>query len=1188
MESNRPLHDTNRGSDVLQMGQVMRVDTSASLGHPGRPPLTSPLKRKSSISRHDINLTNVNNTASMFMGGRRHSWMQEGAIADAYAPRMPPLKRVKTTPSRTTNAPIVKGDTPIIASVPSSASTVPSDTRPPEPKELTAHIVITIPDTQLEEQEDLSQPSAITSTKPLQCSNSTSVSSPPTTARSTPDSITPAPSVHLTHTPSRNSPSSSIAPIAGIQQNPANPMNESRASPIGDAGSSHYRRTPFTPRSSVESVSRIRPTVQTTVSPYLQNMTPPPSTSPVSATVISGVSDLGLRSAHPNTAMPSPLASPQMSEPSTIDVPKYLSDGTCQMHTVNLRNASIEDHNLVLGDLQRLGQQIKDSAIPNRSLVARYSKLIRALDIIRRQINQTSVQTTSELVSDILRRLTPTRQTQPHGQGNTTLLQAASLASQNMTSPANQHISTAQDTAQPQSFSFLTPTMRPPPQPNNQQSQIGPSTGYFRPTLSTLGNSQHPQIPNFSHSNLVRVAPIIGHIATSPIHHNVPQLPSIHSQLAQPTTQIPQYQAQQVPAPGSASTDPQKTFWCGPYLSKLHYHMRQSSAEPWQPNDTLRANLLESAFKQGDDLFVALHLIFCTSDHPSLQSTYAFICQDSRNKLGLELLSQLLFPNSTLSARALGIFSQVPFELGASRLNVPGFNQSFVAALKLLQNIRPLFDSLYNFCLSNKLACPSQLNMIAYGITSPSLQRTIIVSLSQMLKNHRISQAQQPAQVSVTQQSQLQARQAAARQYQNPYTQQARQHASQHGSPKAATSSSKPAPIERPDFHVFTTEWGSKLPGWKLIPEWRHIPADLEKPQGDESDYLTYFKRCITDVIKIESVRTQNISFVIDEAINKSLPKVSRAEGTALNTRPVGNWSKLYRLRCVASTTDLTESTGTGNFAAWRSCDTNWPPNFFAELNDKLNRAIDRKQDAASVEERELSKKRKLHFRRKRNWGKDCATDLTDGLEPGENTIQLMMLDPPLQDGSSYYLAVEEVEIADTETLLNLISKNQVVSAQDSREIITSRLKRSADAMADDDDIAVVEEDTVIVSITCPMSQQLIDIPVRGKDCKHLDCFDLKGYLTSRTKLCPGFSVPDSWKCPICSCECTPATLTVDGFMQETIARLRGEQAQGNFLDTKSVVIRADGMWRPNEPLESMTTKIKKEEPEVICLLDDD
>jgi len=45
--------------------------------------------------------------------------------------------------------------------------------------------------------------------------------------------------------------------------------------------------------------------------------------------------------------------------------------------------------------------------------------------------------------------------------------------------------------------------------------------------------------------------------------------------------------------------------------------------------------------------------------------------------------------------------------------------------------------------------------------------------------------------------------------------------------------------------------------------------------------------------------------------------------------------------------------------------------------------------------------------------------------------------------------------------------------------------------------------------MVCPSSGKKINLPARGKNCKHVDVFDLKGYLMLMEK-------EPTWKCGIC------------------------------------------------------------------------
>lgn len=49
------------------------------------------------------------------------------------------------------------------------------------------------------------------------------------------------------------------------------------------------------------------------------------------------------------------------------------------------------------------------------------------------------------------------------------------------------------------------------------------------------------------------------------------------------------------------------------------------------------------------------------------------------------------------------------------------------------------------------------------------------------------------------------------------------------------------------------------------------------------------------------------------------------------------------------------------------------------------------------------------------------------------------------------------------------------------------------------------------VSLKCPITQRRITIPARGRDCKHIQCFDLESYLKLNVD-------KGTWKCPVGQC----------------------------------------------------------------------
>lgn len=68
----------------------------------------------------------------------------------------------------------------------------------------------------------------------------------------------------------------------------------------------------------------------------------------------------------------------------------------------------------------------------------------------------------------------------------------------------------------------------------------------------------------------------------------------------------------------------------------------------------------------------------------------------------------------------------------------------------------------------------------------------------------------------------------------------------------------------------------------------------------------------------------------------------------------------------------------------------------------------------------------------------------------------------------------------------------------------------------------------ITVKLTCPISLMKIEIPVRGRGCNHLQCFDLSSYLqvNKQTRV---FNA--RWKCPECPLLIRPEDLLIDSVM---------------------------------------------------------
>jgi len=105
-------------------------------------------------------------------------------------------------------------------------------------------------------------------------------------------------------------------------------------------------------------------------------------------------------------------------------------------------------------------------------------------------------------------------------------------------------------------------------------------------------------------------------------------------------------------------------------------------------------------------------------------------------------------------------------------------------------------------------------------------------------------------------------------------------------------------------------------------------------------------------------------------------------------------------------------------------------------------------------------------------------------------------------------------------------------------------IKRLLAESSNDHEISM---DSLKVSLICPYSRTRMLIPIRSRNCSHLQCFDLSNYL-QMNKLKP------SWKCPVCGKHCPYNSLVVDRYFLEVIQKVT--------RDTTEVELLQDGNWK--------------------------
>ncbi|KAH0498544.1 hypothetical protein TgHK011_005796 [Trichoderma gracile] len=239
-----------------------------------------------------------------------------------------------------------------------------------------------------------------------------------------------------------------------------------------------------------------------------------------------------------------------------------------------------------------------------------------------------------------------------------------------------------------------------------------------------------------------------------------------------------------------------------------------------------------------------------------------------------------------------------------------------------------------------------------------------------------------------------------------------------------------------------------------------------------------------------------------------------------------------YRLRMCVSRKQ--EGTMSFDAAKWTRGATYWPPHIFVSVNDEI-----------------------IQVRRKQHFHRDLPLELTESLSEGKNQIKVNL--PPfpqnLQQDVVYFMAVERVVTLDRSTVWDMVTSGPHVKAEVTKKEIRRRL-----SPLDTDEI-IIESDTLTVSVADLFSSTLFNTPVRGRNCLHLECFDLGNWLISRPSkpsLSPGEpTAVDCWGCPICGSDARPCSLQVDDFFVNVTKKL---MASGK-MKVKKIEVHADGSW---------------------------
>ncbi|GAU87203.1 hypothetical protein RvY_00086-2 [Ramazzottius varieornatus] len=96
-------------------------------------------------------------------------------------------------------------------------------------------------------------------------------------------------------------------------------------------------------------------------------------------------------------------------------------------------------------------------------------------------------------------------------------------------------------------------------------------------------------------------------------------------------------------------------------------------------------------------------------------------------------------------------------------------------------------------------------------------------------------------------------------------------------------------------------------------------------------------------------------------------------------------------------------------------------------------------------------------------------------------------------------------------------------------EELVREVQQPFQILSPDDDDGIMSGSS-IVNLICPLSLKPLDIPVRGRECRHVECFSAASYLEANR-----FRKP-KWTCPRCKISVPFEDLILDEFMTDVLA----------------------------------------------------
>lgn len=174
-------------------------------------------------------------------------------------------------------------------------------------------------------------------------------------------------------------------------------------------------------------------------------------------------------------------------------------------------------------------------------------------------------------------------------------------------------------------------------------------------------------------------------------------------------------------------------------------------------------------------------------------------------------------------------------------------------------------------------------------------------------------------------------------------------------------------------------------------------------------------------------------------------------------------------------------------------------------------------------------------------------TDLRNCLQ---NTLKITWAEEPHQ----YIAGVFVAQKLTWNELLVELQKRPLRASEKTKDLI----KKS---MESDVDMGI---DSMFATVKDPLSKTRMELPARGIDCIHLQCFDAKQFLQMNEQ-------KQTWSCPLCKKKVKFENIEVDEFFLDIL------RCPNLSEDCENVILLQDGSWTEKKPAEFSNSSKPKE-----------